>query len=360
MPIFESEFDFPADESDAQLVFDAASLFFQKPGPGGKRATAAEICSVLARRHPGVKLTRESIYPLIARAVEYGMVRFVPPVHEAAARKLRERFPRAKNVVVVQNDGIDGANAIGAAAAQVALRLLGELGRAGYATVGLGLGPGKSGLDFSRSLSRGLEAAPGLPRLELFGITAGCIPSKPEFAPVSFFNLFPDHRVVRRVAMWAETLVEARDLKRVRASTGVKEAFAAKGNIQLIVTGLGDSEDEHDMLRSFFDAAGSSVKRPAMVGNVQYRPFGAKGPIIERDKEQRAVTLFELDELVRFSSQKDRYVILIARQCGLCGKDRSRALQYLLTRPDLAVFTHLVTDLATADALLAAPRGDAA
>lgn len=89
-----------------------------------------------------------------------------------------------------------------------------------------------------------------------------------------------------------------------------------------------------------------------MIGNVQYRPFSEDGPVREKKQELRAVTLFELDELVTMSKEKDRYVILLARQCGLCKKNRARVLRCLLGRDDLAVFTHLVMDLETADELL--------
>ena len=67
----------------------------------------------------------------------------------------------------------------------------------------------------------------------------------------------------------------------------------------------------------------------------------------------RAVTLYELEDLVRIAGQKNKHVILIARQCGICGRTRAKALQPLLTNPGLKVFSTLVMDAATAKELLA-------
>ena len=67
---------------------------------------------------------------------------------------------------------------------------------------------------------------------------------------------------------------------------------------------------------------------------------------------QRAVTLFELEDLARVAGQKNKHVILIARQCGICGRTRAEALQPLLANPGLKVFSTLVMDAATARELL--------
>jgi len=67
----------------------------------------------------------------------------------------------------------------------------------------------------------------------------------------------------------------------------------------------------------------------------------------------RAVTLYELEDLVRIAGQKNKHVILIARQCGMCERTRAEALRPLLTNPNLKVFSTLVMDAATAKELLA-------
>ena len=61
----------------------------------------------------------------------------------------------------------------------------------------------------------------------------------------------------------------------------------------------------------------------------------------------------ELEDLVRIAGQKNKHVILIARQCGMCERTRAEALRPLLTNPNLKVFSTLVMDAATAKGLLA-------
>ena len=48
----------------------------------------------------------------------------------------------------------------------------------------------------------------------------------------------------------------------------------------------------------------------------------------------------------------DKEVILMARQCGVCGRARAGALHALLSNPSLKVFSRLVVDAATARELL--------
>jgi hypothetical protein len=65
-----------------------------------------------------------------------------------------------------------------------------------------------------------------------------------------------------------------------------------------------------------------------------------------------AVTLYELEDLVRIAGQGKKHVILIARQWGMRERTRAEALRPLLTNPNLKVFSTLVMDAATAKELL--------
>jgi len=139
--------------------------------------------------------------------------------------------------------------------------------------------------------------------------------------------------------------------------TGIKEAFAAKNDIDVIVTAMGDFEDPHDLLSVFLKDSGQDVKalrRRGWLGNVQYRPFTADGPVHEAPEELRAVTVFELEDLVKRAKDRNKEVILMARQCGLCPRAcaRARALRALVSQPELKVFSRLVLDKATATELL--------
>jgi hypothetical protein len=85
---------------------------------------------------------------------------------------------------------------------------------------------------------------------------------------------------------------------------------------------------------------------------VQYRPYSKDGPIQENPDDMRAVTIFELDDFATMAATKNKHVLLIARQCGICGLTRANALRPLLTTPRLRLWSELVMDEATARALL--------
>jgi hypothetical protein len=79
-------------------------------------------------------------------------------------------------------------------------------------------------------------------------------------------------------------------------------------------------------------------------------PYTADGPVVEKGKELRAVTIFELKDLVQAAGEKNRHVILMARQCGICGHRQGTAqievqsLKSKVQSPDsgfsLSVFQH--------------------
>jgi hypothetical protein len=50
--------------------------------------------------------------------------------------------------------------------------------------------------------------------------------------------------------LFAETLVPRRDLELIHKRPGVAEAFEQKDQISIVVTAMGDIEDEHDLLRA--------------------------------------------------------------------------------------------------------------
>jgi hypothetical protein len=336
-------------EREEEKVFKILTLFF-----AGKKV--ADILTALRPEFPD--LTRETIYPRLAKAYGLGLVKLVPPVEQVLADRIKTKFPKCRgtDIQVVKTQGRTYNEAVSVTAANVALDLLCELGAKGYPRVAIGLGPGKASLDFVRSLSAQVDDTPGVPELDLCAITAGCIPTLPEYAPLSFFNLFSDNRVRDRLALFAETLVPVNDFPQITTRVGVREAFKAKPDIRLVVTALGDTDDEHDLLVRLMRASGRDIKKRGAVGNVQYRPFTRIGALRERPEDLRAVTLFELSDLAEMCQQKDRHVLLIARQCGMCGMNRANVLQPLLERDELRVFSHLVMDLSTANALLMCPQ----
>jgi hypothetical protein len=257
---------------------------------------------------------------------------------------------------VVETAGAHDNAKVAAVAAELALDHLEEIVKAKRGpVVGLGLGPGRATLDFCRAFGGLLAGYPEPVKLRLVAISAGCPANAPEYASISFFNLFPKHLVESKVGLFAETLVPLKEFEAIKQRAGVKEAFAARESIDLVVTSMGDVWDDDDLLSMFLlqsDQDLGQLRAAGWIGNVQYRPYSATGPVREKPSDLRAVTLFELEDLARIAGQKNKHVILIARQCGICGRTRAEALRPLLTNPGLKVFSTLVLDGATARELL--------
>jgi hypothetical protein len=345
-----------ADPGDDAVVFRVAQLFIGERDEG---LTPTAIAEQVSREFPRQRgLTREAIYPLIGEAVRRGFIKLVPPVNQQLADNVRARYPSLQSCVlsVVETAGPHDNLKASAVAAELALTHLGDILKAKREpVVGLGLGPGRATLDFCRAFGRLLAGCPEAVKLRLVAISAGCPANAPEYASISFFNLFPTHLIEGTVGLFAETLLPRKDFEEVKQRAGVKEAFAARDSIDLIVTSMGDVQDDDDLLSMFLRQSGrdlDGLRAAGWVGNVQYRPYSATGPVKEKPGDLRAVTLFELEDLVRIASQKNKHVILIARQCGICGRTRAEALQPLLTIPTLKVFSTLVLDAATARDLL--------
>ena len=329
--------------------FRITELFFD----GLKVSEIAETVNEELNLRP--RLSRESVYPLLSTATRKGFARLVPPLDEVLRGKLVQQFklvPERVRVVPIPNP--QSNDRVAATAADLAYDVLSTLGR-DRGPIGVGLGPGRATLEFSRHLGQLLRAKPLRWKLKLFAISAGAPSGSPEYAPTSFFNLFPSEMVDSRRGLFADVLVRSKNFSKAKESPGARRMFEERDEISLVVTSMGDANDEHDLLRRFLLEAGETKKRFARDkwrGNVQYRGYSDHGPVIERANDLRAVTAFELDELVRIASHRDKHVLLIAKQCGSCGKTKADALRPLLEEPRLRVFTGLVLDDKTARELV--------
>lgn len=352
-------------------VFRTATLFFDK----------WKISKIAAE----LGLSREAVYPLLARARDEGYVRLVPPRAETISVEIEKKFGISRDDfrVVDVADSASG-DLVAAEAADIVLDLIKEVARSrgdrvrtadGKTTprVGLGLSSGRATLDFSRHLGDRLHSEANVPKLKVFALSAGCPAREPEFAAGSFFSLLPRDVAPDFVGLFAETLVPARIFKDIRKRPGVREAFGEKEEIDIVVTSMGDLEDPDDLFRTFLQNADEAVsqfetphaERPpgylaslrakGAVGSVAYLPYSKRGPVMQDGNDLRAVTLFEIHELVHRAQLKNKHMVLIGRRCGKCGRDRSDVLRPLLTVPELKVWTKLVMDVTTARGLLNEP-----
>ena len=200
---------------------------------------------------------------------------------------------------------------------------------------------------------------PLLLAIVLHALSSGFNVEEPATAPVAFFNFFHGVSKVSYRGLFAPAYVKHQEWNAMCKRVGVRESFAEKKKIQIIITALASKEDDHGELNRFIKvnaALGRQVEKmlnkEGRRGDVIYRPFNDRGPITRR-AGIRAVTLYELSELVKFAADAKKAVILVAGPCGGCRRSRSDALLPLLTEPDLDVWSHLVTDEQTASECLA-------
>jgi hypothetical protein len=320
------------------------------------KKTPTEIWPLVNNEFPGAQLTREKVYRLLAAALDDQYVRLQPPLEEELAESVEKLFDCKPGSVRVVACPMPASNeAVSHAAADWALELAKKIARnLGHSSVWLGLGPGSGTRDFATRFSRLLRGDLTTPKVSLLAITAGGPADQPQYAPVSYFNLFSQSNVDQQIGFFAETFLPRRDFDRLKKTPplGIKEAIDAKKQVRMVITSMGDREDPHALFRVFHDQSKTKPKWwSECVGDCQFRPFSQTAPIVEGPDDLRGATLFELEELVHMSGQSDKEVILIARPCALClppSRTRAHALLPLLTSDSLRVFSKLVMDSGTA------------
>ena len=98
----------------------------------------------------------------------------------------------------------------------------------------------------------------------------------------------------------------------------------------------------------------SDLRRSGWIGDVIYRPYSGTEPIVTREGI-RAVSLFELEDLIALVHKPNKHVVLVAGPCGICNETKGAALLPLLREAGLKLWTHVLMDLTTAQSLL--PQG---
>jgi DNA-binding transcriptional regulator LsrR (DeoR family) len=344
-----------------EIVFAIAAKFIQE------RKSASEIEHWLRGEYPkelarlehdfGIRLTREVIYPLLHEAIERDFLVLKPPVDLSLAENLAYKYDTGwRSLQVVNVRGPDTSRQVAAASAELVLSLIKKLGQKKQ-RVHLGLGAGITTLAVSQHLARLLRAEPEYPDLVLHALTSPFPVEYPRSAPVSYFSFF-DETKIEAVGLFAAAVVACEDYKNVKSLPGVREAFERAGEIDIVLTSLAKAHHEHGLLNHFLDLDYPPAKKmlaaleaAKWLGDVQFLPYSCTGPI-SLNRGIRAVTLFELPELVQIAQREDKYVVLAAGPCGQCGEAKTEAIVPLLQREELHVWTHLVTDVVTARELL--------
>lgn len=370
----------PSDESD-ELVFAVCDRFLaqldEQYNPksanarGGRRGAAAAIAEWLRKEWHRPDLTREKIYPLFWEAARRRFLLLQPPLELHLAQRVKDRYGvgqepgDAREVQVVNARSAEAIRHVTSAGAKLILSLVEKLGKK-KETVHIGLGAGYSAMMVARSLADRVRSNRDCPNLVLHALSAGGFQvDKPQRSPITYFSYFDGALAkVDFVALFSHTMAPTDDYERFRQSPGAKRAFDLAAEIDIVVTSFGWAPDRHCMLRQFIEQlieAGElepdTIQRmieAGWIGDVQFRPYTAQGPMLE-GYPVRAVTLFELADLVQMAGTDGKHVVLLARPCGECGTVKTEALRPLLTEPSLRLWTHLVLDVDTASDLLKTP-----
>lgn len=373
----------PEDESD-ELIFAVCERFLR-----GEKA--ARIAAWVQRECNRPDFRRTQIYPLLGAAIRKGFFQLFPPVELDMSKQIRQVYklphqdPDAVRVVNVRDQQTHVHLATAAASLVVRLieRVREQKRAAKYpepVAVHLGLGGGLTTMMVARSLAGALAAERDLPKLVIHTLSSGgFLPTEPLKSPISYFSYFEGLPIeIEYLALFTETVVSIAEFTRVCSNPAVKWVMDQAKEIDIVVTSLAAAADEHGLLRQYLkwlvDSGGLSPDRvqameaAGWVGDVQFRPYSATGPIPDVCGV-RAVTVLEIPQLVEWANSTifhsagggaggrsvgpQKYVVLVAGPCAQCGALKTEALRPILTEEKLRVFTHLVTDWRTAEQLLA-------
>ncbi len=371
-------------ESD-ELIFAVCDRYFYQMGrptqqaSGGeekKRGAAAAVAEWIQKEKHRPDITREKIYPLFWEACQRGFLLLQAPTEKGLTHKLEEYFglePYHGEIRVVNVLGDSAAKHVTSTAADLIVELIDRVwddkkkkfpNDPEKQAVHLGMGAGYAAMLVAKRLAQKILSGEDVPQLVLHAISSGgFLPNEPHKSPSTYFTYFdPSLTNIKFEALFSATVVDSDDYERQIANPGVRYSFEQRDKIDIVVTSLAAADHEHGLLVQYLthlmdqgllakDTV-EKMRRAGWVGDVQFRPYTVNGPL-ERICPVRAVTLFELEELVNMANENNgKYVVLVAGPCGECGSTKKHALKPLLANEKLRLWTHLVTDARTARELL--------
>ena len=311
----------------------------------------------LERLNQRKKVSREQIYQLMNLGRERGYFTFTPPERAGLQMRVADAYDVAQNRVHVANSrAIDH---VASTAATLLVDLILDLAKT-RDEVHVGLGGGYTARLVAYHLATQLRAVARLPTLVLHALSTGFDPRGPHTAPVTFFGFFEGIGAdIEYVGLFAPPVVKTADYERTILSSGVysgvRQSFEARKELHLVITSVGSASHDHGDFYTFMQQGSkgglSVLKKAGWIGDVQYRPYSATGPITD-DTDIRAVSLLELNELTEMAGSGDKQVVVVAGPCAICGKTRSDAVRPLFEEPKLRLWSQFVMDMATAADLL--------
>ena len=371
-------------ESD-ELIFAVCDRYFfqlgrsaqQQEGEERQRGAAAAVAEWIQKEKNRPDITREKIYPLFWEACQRGFLLLQAPTEKGLKKKLEEYY-RLENypgdLTVVNVRGESAAKHVTSSAADLIVELIDKVWKEKKAkypkdpekqAVHLGMGAGYAAMLVAKRLAQKILSGEDVPQLVLHAISSGgFLPNEPHKAPSTYFTYFdPSLTNIKFEALFSATVVDSEDYAKQIANPGVKYSFEQKDKIDIVVTSLAAADHEHGLLVQYLTHLVdqglidkntiNNMHKAGWIGDVQFRPYSVDGPLPDVCPV-RAVTLFELEELVEMARDpaNGKYVVLVAGPCGECGASKKHALRPLIANEKLRLWTHLVTDARTARELL--------
>ena len=379
-------------ESD-ELIFAVCDRYFSQLGRTSKetdsddkldseagekqKGAASSVADWLQKTKGRTDLTREKIYPMFWEACHRGFLLLQPPPEHHLRKKLENHFALYKHsgeVTVVNVNGETAAQHVTSVAADQIVELIERVWKEKKEqypddpekqTVHLGMGAGFATMLVARRLAFKVRAGTEVPPIVLHAISSGgFMPHEPHKSPSTYFSYFdPALMNVKFVALFSATVVSSSDYENQKANPAIRYSFEQRKEIDIVVTSLASADHEHGLLGQYLTHLVDQrlISRSVLtrmydagwIGDVQFRPYSVNGPLPENVCPVRAVTLFELDELVEIAkSRTGKYIVLVAGPCGECGATKKNALRPLLANENLRLWTHLIVDAKTAKDLL--------
>ena len=313
--------------------------------------------------HGMTTVTAQRIHdPLLVMATKEGYLQSIAQPEPKLERELALHYHKAQDSLHVVNARKPLVRQqVCRRAALLTLELIKEVARHKKDVVRVGLGGGVTMHETAEELAKLLHGEPLLPPIAFHALASGMNVHNLISSPSAFLTYFMDLPMqVEFVGLYGPAIVDTDLWTTVKRWPGMVEPFAYKDEIDIILTGIATSKDEHGALKQFAKVGKTKgfklrpLENAGWQGDLFYEAFGQSGPL-KIDTGMRAVTLFGLRELKRIASQKGRHVIVVAAPCDGCGKPKTKALRPLLGRRELAVWNHLVLDVATAKELLPLP-----
>ena len=328
-------------------------------------ATPAQIVQRIQEEH-GVTISREEPYRLIRDAAARHWLRFVAPRADDLSRDLEQLYPWLKSVDVVYSwDPGDVAYR----AATVVLELI-DAHRAllNREEVHIGFAAGFSMRLVAKYLAELLQQVDParLPVLWLHALSVGFDLDSPSTDPSAFF-LYLDspgaeyqdlRKKLKFLTLRAPAVVGPGQMDVWRDMPGLREAYASRDRLDIILTSAGSLDDKDNMLNRypnlFSPETVSKLTEQGCIGSMLWLPLAADGPVDRSQHAEQATVLLELAQLPDYI-RRGTQVVLVGGACHICNRSKSDITHTVLNLPDpYRLITHLVTDSSAARELIEA------